>query len=244
MSDSPAPTCLERPRIRLWLADGLEGEDAAAWLAGGEALLEARARVAGDRVLGTGRGSARGLEVGGRPSVWRVNRHGGLLGGLQGARYRSPDRLAREVLLSAWLRSQGVDTPEVLLALAVREGAFWRQHLVTEEVVGARTVFAARDDAHALDAAEAMLERVFDLGLWATDLHPGNLLWQSQPSSGSGAGPRPSEPGRCWLLDLAGASLRERPLNAEERHARRERFARFFQKHAGAVPARFLQTRN
>jgi len=240
MLDSPAPTCLEGPRIRLWLADGLEGEDAAAWLAGGEALLEARAHAAGDRVLGTGRGAARGLTIGGRLGVWRVNRHGGLLGGLQGARYRSPDRLAREVLLSAWLRSQGVDTPEVLLALAVRQGAFWRQHLVTEEVCDARTVFEARDEESALLAADAMLERVFALGLWATDLHPGNLLWQPNPAPASAS----AAPGRCWLLDLAGASLRNRPLNAEERAARRARFARFFQKHAGAVPARFLEARN
>jgi len=232
MSDSPAPVCLERPRVRLWLADGLLGEDTAAWLAGGEALLEARARAAGNRVLGTGRGAARGLEVGGRPGVWRVNRHGGLLGGLQGARYRSPDRLAREVMLSSWLRSHGVDTPEVLLALAVHQGGFWRQHLVTEEVCDARTVFEAREDSAALAAADAMLEQVFELGLWATDLHPGNLLWQRDPA-----------PGRCWLLDLAGASLRERPLKPEERRARRDRFARFFKKHAGEVPARFSKPR-
>lgn len=257
MLDSPAPTCLEGPRIRLWLADGLEGEDAAAWLAGGEALLEARVHAAGDRVLGTGRGAARGLEVGGRFGVWRVNRHGGLLGSLQGARYRSPDRLAREVMLSAWLRSQGVATPEVLLALAVRQGGFWRQHLVTEEVADARTVFEARDDDAALAAADELLEQVFELGLWATDLHPGNLLWQPKPAAARASHPfqRGAAPashsfhqvaavestsgGRCWLIDLAGASLRDRPLNTEERRARRERFARFFQKHAGAVPARF-----
>jgi hypothetical protein len=246
MLDSPAPTCLEGPRIRLWLADGLEGEDAAAWLAGGEALLEARARAAGDRVLGTGRGAARGLEIGGRSGVWRVNRHGGLLGGLQGARYRSPDRLAREVLLSAWLRSQGVATPEVLLALAVRPGRFWHQHLVTEEVRGARTIFAARDDEAALAAAESMLEQLFELGLWASDLHPGNLLWQPDRAAhafrqSTAAEATPS--GRCWLLDLAGASLRNRPLSPNERRARRERFARYFQKHAGAVPARFADAK-
>lgn len=246
MLDSPAPTCLEGPRIRLWLADGLEGEDAAAWLAGGEALLEARVHASGDRVLGTGRGAARGLEIGGRRGVWRVNRHGGLLGGLQGARYRSPDRLAREVLLSAWLRSQGLATPEVLLALAVRQGGFWRQHLVTEEVRNARTVFDAREDDAALAAADALLEQVFDLGLWATDLHPGNLLWQSEQAAVPASHPfeQAATPGRCWLIDLAGASLRDRPLHAEERRARRERFARFFQKHAGAVPSRFADAKH
>lgn len=231
MSDSLAPRCLEGPRVRLWLAEGLSKEDPASWLAGGEALLEARAHAAGDRVLGTGRGAARGVEIGGRPGVWRVNRHGGLLGGLQGARYRSPDRLAQEVKLSAWLRSQGVLTPEVLLALAVRESGFWRQHLVTEEVLGAHTVFDAREDEAALAAAEAMLEQLFELGLWASDLHPGNLLWQPAAQS-------------CWLLDLAGASLRGRPLDAGERAARRARFARYFQKHAGAVPPRFAEPKH
>lgn len=214
------------------MAASLEGEDPAAWLAGGaEALALRAAETGGGRVLGEGRGAARALTLGGRLGVWRHNRHGGLMRDLLVDRYVSSVRLAREVALSTELRKAGVATPEVLLALAERRGGWVRQHLVTEEVVGAVTVFDAREDVAALAAADALLEQVFELGLWATDLHPANLLWQADAGH--------SEGGRCWIIDLAGAAMRMGPLRPQERAARRARFARYFQKHAGSVPARF-----
>ena len=232
MAKLPAPTLHEAPGRRLWLAPGLEGEDPAAWLAGGVDALEQRAQQTGEgRVLGKGRGAARALRLGGRPGVWRHNRHGGALGAWLADRYLSTVRLAREVALSTELRRAGVATPEVLLALGERRAGWVRQHLVTEEVVGASTVFEARDDEAALAAADALLEQVFELGLWATDLHPANLLWQPDPQHAQG--------GRCWIIDLAGAAMRLAPLRPQERAARRARFARYFQKHAGSVPARF-----
>ena len=197
------------------------------WLQEGETLLEDLAQKA-NRVLGTGRGAARAVafataDAGGENGVWRINRHGGLLGGLQADRYLEPTRLQEEVELSAQLRALGINTPEVLLALAKRHGAWWRQHLVTREVAGAVTVFDARQDVAALQASTHLLQQLFDAGLWATDLHPGNLLWQA-------------ETGKCWLIDLAGAELRSEPLSEPDRKARVERFARFFVKHAGSEP--------
>lgn len=232
MADSRAPVLHESAGRRLWMAASLEDEDPAAWLAGGAEALELRAaETGGGRVLGKGRGAARALTLGGRPGVWRHNRHGGLMRDLLGDRYVSSVRLAREVALSTELRKAGVATPEVLLALAERRGGWVRQHLVTEEVVGAVTVFDAREDEAALAAADALLEQVFELGLWATDLHPANLLWQADADHPDG--------GRCWIIDLAGAAMRMGPLRPQERAARRARFARYFQKHAGSVPARF-----
>lgn len=232
MADSPAPVLHQSSGCRLWLAAGLDGEDPAHWLAAGVEALEQRAhQTGGGRVLGKGRGAARALTIGGRAGVWRHNRHGGVLGDLLGDRYVSSVRLAREVALSSTLRREGVATPEVLLALAERRGGWVRQHLVTEEVAGAVTVFDARDDDQALAAADALLDQVFELGLWATDLHPANLLWQADPDHPAG--------GNCWIIDLAGAAMRIGPLRPQERAARRARFARYFQKHAGAVPARF-----
>lgn len=218
------------------------GCDWSAWLHEGEALLEELAQQA-DRILGTGRGAARAVtftasaahadaraanSVTQHPTmehgVWRINRHGGLLGGLQADRYLDASRLQEEVALSAQLRKLGIHTPEVLLAFAQRHGAWWRQHLVTREVEAAQTVFDARDSAAALQAAAELLEQLFRVGLWATDLHPGNLLWQA-------------ETGQCWLIDLAGAELRSEPLSTADRKVRVERFARFFVKHAGREPA-------
>ncbi len=210
------------PGVRLWLRRGLDGVDAAAWRERGEELL---AQASGE-AYGAGRGHARRAVIGGRAAAWRVNAHGGLLGGLLGLRFLSPDRLEEELTLSETLRSHGVDTPEILLALAVRRGGFWRQHLVTAEVPAARTVFEARGDARALGAADALLDTLFGLGLWAPDLHPANLLWQAEAE-------------RCWLIDLAACRLLGRPLTAAEQRARRARFARYFRKHAGEVPAPF-----
>lgn len=232
MADLFTPAFQEQGGVRLWMAQDLDGEHASEWLQAGAAGLAARAEATGaGREFGRGRGAARALTIGGKPAVWRQNRHGGALGDWLGDRYLSSVRLAREVALSSELRREGVDTPQVLLAIAERQGLFLRQHLVTEEVVGARTVFDARDDAQALAAADALLERVFDLGLWATDLHPANLLWQPEADHPEG--------GRCWIIDLAGAAMRVAPLRPQERAARRARFARYFQKHAGAVPALF-----
>jgi hypothetical protein len=219
--------------VRMWVAAELENAESwAEWLQGGEKMLAERALQA-DTVLGHGRGQTRRVLLGdGVPGVWRVNRHGGLLGGVQGDRYRTPARLAAEVQLSEDLRARGIATPKVLLALAVKSGLSWRQHLLTEEIVGATTVFDARVDAAALAAADELLNRLCDVGLWATDLHPANMLWQAAQD---GAEPD----GRCWVIDLAGAKLLAGPLSADQRSARRQRFARYFAKHAGQIPAPF-----
>ena len=193
------------------------------WLSQGEGQLEKLARSA-DRELGKGRGTARSVVFeNGVAGVWRVNRHGGLLGGLQGDRYLSAERLQQEVELSEALRAEQVRTPRVLVALAVKDGKKWRQHLVTEEVAGAETVFAARSNPAALEKAGELMHQVFELGLWATDLHPDNLLWREEDQT-------------CWLIDLAGAKRFPQPLDAAQRSARVDRFLRYYRKHAGEEP--------
>jgi len=210
-----------------------QGGEWAAWLQDGEQRLEQLAQ-SDDRVLGTGRGAARAVTLPSdpdRPGAWRINRHGGLLGGIRADRYRDAHRLQQEVTLSGALRFMKVNTPEVLLAFAKRHGSWWRQHLVTEEIRDAVTVFEARESTEALQAASALLDQLFTVGLWATDLHPGNLLWQAEQQ-------------QCWLIDLAGAELRPQPLTPTERRSRVERFARFFVKHGGAEPSGMAQLRS
>jgi len=225
MSESATtPRTWSEPHAWLFVApDLLASADGSAWLTDGEAHLEKLA-LAANRVLGEGRGAARSVVfTHGAAGVWRVNRHGGMLGNLQGDRYLSPERLQLEVELSEGLRAEQVRTPRVLLALAVKDGKTWRQHLVTEEVAGAETVFAARKNPAALEAAGQLMHQVFELGLWATDLHPDNLLWCEQDQS-------------CWLIDLAGAKRLPQPLDAAQRTARIDRFFRYYRKHAGEEP--------
>lgn len=212
---------------RLWVMDGLAAGDEGwdDWLVRGDFHLESSASIL-DQVVGVGRHPARKVLIGGKQGVWRINRHGGALGSMLGDKYLTSHRLGREIRLSQELRHHGVATPEVLLGLALREGLFWRQHLVTAEVEFCRTVFDSRKDRNALGAADALLDRLADLGLWATDLHPDNMLWQKSSQT-------------CWVIDLAGARLLGRPLKPVERESIRARFVRYFKKHAGRVPTRF-----
>ncbi len=225
MSDPGTHFGWKTENARLWVFPDLpclEEGGWKIWLEQGEALLAASAAQA-ETVVGHGRNPARRVGISGFQGVWRRNRHGGFFGSILGDRFLGAGRLESEVVLSRHLRDAGVSTPKVLLALAVRSGPFWRQHLVTEEILGAPTVFELREQVEPLRAAHELMERVFDLGLWAPDLHPGNLLWEE-------------ESGTCHLLDLAGARLLGRPLTPAERQTRRDRFSRFIRKHGTRVP--------
>ena len=208
----------QTPGARLWVRRGLDlptpPED---WLTGGENQLQTV--VSGS--LGGGRGGVQRVQLGNRDGIWRRNMHGGLLGPVLGARFMTPRRLQDEIILSETLRVSGFWTPEVLLALAVRHSGAWNQHLVTAEIQHSTTVFEARQDPEALAAGQKLLTRLFDFGLWAPDLHPANLLWQSEEKC-------------CWILDLADARLLGRPLDRLERRARVRRYERYFRKHSSA----------
>ncbi len=204
----------------LWLRDELRpGLDGEAWLREGDRLL----REAAGAAAGRGRAPARRLLLAGRPGIWRHNRHGGLAGRLLGDGFWTPGRLQQEVALSEALRREGLPTPEVLLARAGRRGLRWRQDLVTAEVPGARTLFECRHEAGLLREGVRLLARLFEAGVEIPDLHPGNLLVDSD--------------GRLWVIDLAGARRRPGPLEPARAEVRWQRFLRFFRKHAGQVPA-------
>ena len=211
---------LSRPGTLLWVREGLDlPEGDQKWRDAGRELLDQHSQ----QLNVGGRGDVRLLEFKVRSGVWRRNLHGGLLGGILGSRFISADRLTEEVYLSESLRANGVMTPEVLLAYAYRRSGFWHQHLVTAEVPDAVTVFSARQQVPALKAAHQLLDKLFHLGFWAPDLHPGNLLWQQQQQ-------------QVWVIDLADACLLGRPLTLVERKAREVRYLRFFRKHGGKVP--------
>ena len=210
-----------RPGRILWVRRGVElPGDVEDWEKRGPELL----RECAEDSRGFGRAQVRSIRFGQDMGVWRRNLHGGLLGNVLGPRFLTPERLTGEVVLSESLRVFGVPTPRVFLAWAGLRAGFWNQHLVTEEIPNAQTVFESRKDPQALRAGKELIERVFDFGLWAPDLHPGNLLWQPEEQ-------------KCWLIDLADAGLLGRPLGQAERLTRRARYLRFFRKHGGEVPA-------
>jgi hypothetical protein len=123
----------------------------------GERVIELLniAKSAADRDVGRGRAVTPAVNIDGVAGVWRTNRHGGLLRGILGARYSGNQRLRSEIDVAARLNALRIHTPQVLLAVAVRDGMYWSQHLVTAEVEGAVTIFAS-------------------------DLHPGNMLWVAE----------------------------------------------------------------
>ncbi|MDP6850371.1 MAG: lipopolysaccharide kinase InaA family protein [Planctomycetota bacterium] len=220
MSAPSSFECRTAPGALLWVRRGVElPSEANSWLQSGATNLETLAGEA----CGKGRGTARKIRLGELEGVWRKNLHGGLLRNVFGGHFLDVERLTEEVVVSETLRAQGVLTPKVLLAFAQRRGPFWQQHLVTEEVSSAETIFEVRDNPVAILKAMELLESLFQLGFWATDLHPANLLWQAEDE-------------RCWLIDLAMCSFLGRPLNPVERTARLHRFRRYFQKHGGSIP--------
>jgi len=210
---------------RLWVFEGLACSDEGGWegwLVDGEERLSVSANAHG-KIVGQGRNPVWRVDVGGFRGVWKTHWHGGLLGGILRARYWGVDRLESEVHLAAALRAAGVATPRVLLALAARSGLFWKHHIVTEEISNSATVFELRNRREVLEAAHHLMRKVFNLGLWAPDLHPGNLLWVEETK-------------QCYLLDLAGARLLNRPLTDLECAARLDRFNRFMHKYSQRHP--------
>lgn len=192
----------------------------------GERVIELLniAKSAAARDVGSGRAVAPAVNIDGVAGVWRTNRHGGLLGGMFGARYAGVDRLRSEIDVANRLIALRINTPQVLLAVAVRDGMYWNQHLVTSEVEGAVTLFDARDDEQAMRAAGCCLSQLFDAGYYATDLHPRNMLWVAATQ-------------QVWVIDLAGAKMLDKALTVQQRAARMKRFERFFIKHAGQMPS-------
>jgi hypothetical protein len=211
---------------QLWMYSAAAVHNVFGAVTHGERVIELLkiAKAAAGRDVGCGRAVTPAVNIDGVAGVWRTNRHGGLLGGILGARYSGNQRLRSEIDVAARLNALRINTPQVLLAAAVRDGMSWRQHLVTAEVEGAVTIFDARDDEQAMRAAGECLSKLFEAGYYASDLHPGNMLWVAETQ-------------QAWVIDLAGAKMLGKQLSSKEREARLKRFERFFVKHAGKMPS-------
>jgi hypothetical protein len=211
---------------QLWMYSASAVDSVFGNVTSGERVIELLniAKMAAARDVGSGRAMTPAVDIDGISGVWRTNRHGGLLGGMLGARYAGTEHLRAEIDVSNRLRALRVYTPQVLLAAAVRDGMYWTQHLVTAEVEGAVTVFDARDDERAMRATGECLRQLFAAGYFAADLHPRNMLWVAETQ-------------QVWVIDLAGAKMLDKALSPKQSKARMKRFERFFVKHAGKMPS-------
>ena len=212
---------------QLWMYSAVAVNDVFGEITTGQRVLDIlnKAKLAAARNVGCGRALTPAVNIEGISGVWRTNRHGGLLGGMLGSRYAGTDRLRAEIDVAQRLSALRFNTPQILLAAAIRDGMYWNQHLVTAEVKGSITVFDARDNEMAMRATGQCLNKLFDAGYCASDLHPLNMLWVAESQ-------------KVWVIDLAGAKMLSQSLTAKQRSSRMQRFERYFVKHAGQMPSK------
>ncbi len=136
------------------------------------------------------------LSDGSRAVVRRFT-HGGLLRVATGERYGDPQRPFKELVLSARLKSEGIPTPEVLAARAIRMRPFgWQLSLITRRVEGVKDLAVLMEARRAgkgqlaswrrsIEAVGELIGRLHCAGFVHADLHPRNLLLSAQSLEGA-----------------------------------------------------------
>lgn len=181
----------------------------------------------------TGRGAAYRMTLAGAECVVRHYRRGGAVAHVLHDEYlrAGEPRPLRELHASIAARSRGVDTPEVLAAIAYLAGPLYRADLATRYIDGSRDLASVtfgmdaaghRDSgpvtpregdseavrAAAWHAAGALLRNAFAAGIEHADLNLRNILI-------AGAADAP----RALLLDLDRATVRPRSVSDAARSA-------------------------
>jgi hypothetical protein len=141
----------------------------------------------------TGRAGIRIIEP---DLVVRRLTHGGLLRHITGNRFLSLSRSLREMVISAYLASNRVPTPEVLALRFRKTGLFYRIEVITRLVPGAYDLLTylegtPNDALLALMQAGALIKRMHGLGVYHFDLHVKNILFDKYKSP--------------WIIDLDNA---------------------------------------
>lgn len=149
----------------------------------------------------SGRAPLGGIEAGSERWIVRRFHHGGWLRWLGESLYLEPARPFAELGLACRLRAQGLPTPRVIAARAVRSRPFgWRLALVSARVEGvfdaAEALERMRQGSLGFPARRRLLACVGELvgrlhavGFLHADLHPRNLLLAEDLSA-------------AWVLDL------------------------------------------
>jgi tRNA A-37 threonylcarbamoyl transferase component Bud32 len=145
--------------------------------------------------------------------------HGGLMRWVTGERYLDPERPFRELILSAFLRRAGIETPQVVAARARPAlGGGWYLDLVSRRIEDALDLGYLLGLARAgeldervrrrlLTATGALVRRLHRHGCLHADLTPTNLLVEAGVLEGA--------PPRLWVIDLDRSVIREKPTSAE-----------------------------
>lgn len=166
----------------------------------------------------TGRGAAWRMTTPHGDWLVRHYRRGGAIARVLHDEYlrAGEPRPLRELHASIVARARGVDTPEVVAAIAYLSGPLYRADLATRFVAGSRDLasvtFEPDDDPRPADAAAAwhaagrLLRVTFAAGIEHADLNLRNILI----ADAAGAP-------RALLLDLDRAVVHERPLTTAVR---------------------------
>jgi 3-deoxy-D-manno-octulosonic acid kinase len=177
-----------------------------------------------------GRGAAYRMTIAGTDVVVRHYRRGGAVARVLHDEYLrlGEPRPLRELHASISARARGVDTPEVVAAIAYLAGPLYRADLATRFVPGSRDLATVtfgkgldglandrtreREDeearAAAWHAAGSLVRTAFDAGVEHADLNLRNIL--ISPPAGAP---------RALLLDLDRAVVHAKPLRAAVRSA-------------------------
>ena len=192
----------------------------------------------------TGRGAAWRMTTPHGDWVVRHYRRGGAIARVLHDEYlrAGEPRPLRELHASIAARARGVDTPEVVAAIAYLSGPLYRADLATRFVAGSRdlaTVTFESDEAFPVEgdritvcaaawhAAGRLLRATFAAGIEHADLNLRNILIAGAPTTP-----------RALLLDLDRATVHERPLTTAVRSgmlARLHRSRRKLEQAAGRV---------
>lgn len=224
MSDGDAIATIRTAGHRLWVVR--EFETAIEALGFGDAHAF-RTALAGARLVEGGRAPHRllALPEGSERLRLRPARHGGVLGGLLGGRFLSPERAPRELGLWLSLRRQGVALPTPVAAIASRRGGLWSCHFAALEREAARDgrawLVAAPPPPMLRRGALAFaraLRRLHDAGVVHGDLNLRNLLIEGEGDALA-----------CLFVDLDHARVQD-VVSPRDRLAELARLARSLEK--------------
>lgn len=147
-----------------------------------------------------GRGDVRFLQLSIGQGVLRRYQRGGLMARWSRDWYlwrgRQQTRPFREFQLTALLRDAGLPVPHPLAARYLRAGLGYRAELITERVVGARTLAERIAAGEPIDwpGLGSLIARFHRHGLWHADLNAHNLIIDDD--------------GKIWMIDFDRGRIR------------------------------------
>jgi tRNA A-37 threonylcarbamoyl transferase component Bud32 len=138
----------------------------------------------GENTYMSGRSSIRIIKP---DMVVRTLVHGGLFRHITGKNFISPARSLRELEISAYLKSQGIPTPEMLAVRVQRKKLFYHIEVISRLIPDSMDLLAYLETPHdnsreMIKEAGILIRKIHLLGVYHADLHVKNLLLDSNKS--------------------------------------------------------------